>query len=278
MLKKIIVLFFIFLSYTSRALASAWPRNDGEIFGLFEILEESSYAKTLLSDKDLDYYRSISYKLYIEYGLTEKITLGGYLKNYNFYSQIFNNNTKYKEEVNNDYYANIFLIQNLYRKNSNIFSFQYSFYFPIKYENVSKSANTIDTKKALEFTILYGRDGIFDIDKFFDFRFGYFLNTSLGYKYINQLNYDNITFATTFGIRLNDSSSLNFHYQYKWYLENDLIKNKANYSYYAGNNENQIKVSVNYKFLDDLSTELAVYKNYSKSNSSGIIFSFIFSI
>lgn len=274
---RILLLFsFLFIFCANSVYASAWPRKSKEFFGLFEILDESNYFKTLIRNDDKNFYRVNAYKFYLEYGLTEKITIGGYIKNYNFYSRYKYENVEFVKKVNNDYYSNIFLLQNLYGKNDNFFSLQYSVYLPIKYENVSKDVNTIDTKYAFEFTILYGKDGEVDLDLFnIDAR--YFLNTSLGYKLVNDINYDEINFKATVGIRLNDSSCFGLHYEYQYYLDENLFdKNRNIYNYYEGYNTNQFKVSFNYKFLDNLSTEIAYYKKFSENNSTGIIFSFIF--
>ncbi len=276
--KTLVLFFLLIILCVNNVYASAWPRKPKEFFGLFEILDESNYFKTLMNNDDRNFYRTNSYKFYLEYGLTRKLTIGGYIKNYNFYSRYRYKNTEFIKKVNNDYYSNIFLLQNLYGKNDNFFSLQYSAYLPIKYEDISKDVNTIDTKYAFEFSILYGKDGKIDLD-FLNINARYYLDMSLAYKLVNDINYDQITFQTTVGIRMNDSSSFNLHYEYQYYLDENLFDKKHNiYNYYEGYNMNQFKVSFNYKFLDNLSTELAYYKKFSKNNSTGLIFSFIFNI
>ncbi len=254
--------------------ASAWTRKQNEFFGLFEILDESQYSKTLFSNSKDNFYRNNSYKFYFEYGLTDWLTFGGYLRNYNFYSKGTFDGVVLREKVRNDYYGNIFLIQNLYNKNSNVFSIQYSYYFPIKYSDLSKQVNTVDTRNAFEFGVLFGRDDDFTLN---DLLVRYFLNTSLNFKIVDGIDYNQITFATTLGFRLNDSSTLSFYYEYQYYLEDDLFdKDRTLYNYYEGYNTNKLKLSFNYKFMDNLSTELSFYRNFSNVNSSGISFSFIF--
>jgi len=248
------------------------------LFGIFEILDESTYFKTLLDAGNANFYRVNSYKLYLEYGLTEKLTVGGYLKNYNFYSRYTHEDTKLTKKLDNDYYSNLFLIQNLYWKNNNLFSLQYSTYFPIKYEELSKEVNIIDTRFALELSMLYGRSGEID-SNLFDISAKYYTNLSLAYKFVNDINYDEITFGAAFGINLNDSSTFGLYYEYQYYLNENLFDKESNiYNYYDGYNTNQFKISFTYKFLDNLSTEFSYYRKFSKINSTGLVFSFIFGL
>lgn len=266
------ILFFYFLSINN-LYASAWTRKNEEFFGLFEILNESSYFETILKDKNKNFYKVDSYKFYLEYGLKDKITIGGYIKNYNFYSQYKYENINFIKKVNNDYYSNIFLIQNIYEKNNNFLSLQYSFYFPIKYTEISKDVNTIDTKNSFELSLLYGKDGDVNLN-FLDLNIRYYLDLSIAYKIISNIGYDQMTFHNTIGLRLNDSSSFGFTYEYQYFLK-DKYRNYKSYNEY---NLNKIEFSFVYKFLDTLSTEFSYYKNFSKSNSTGLTFSFIFNI
>ncbi len=256
------------------AFASAWTRQEGEFFGLFEILDESSSSKTLFSNNKSNFYRNNAYKFYFEYGLFNKFTIGGYLKNYNFYSKGTFGDHILRKKVSNDYYGNIFLIQNLYNKNSNVFSLQYSYYFPIKYNDLSKNVNTVDTKNSFEFGILFGNSNNFILN---DTYVEYFLDTSLNYKMVSGIDYDQITAAATVGFSLNSSSTFSFHYEYQYFLEDNLFdKNRTIYAYYEANNTNKVEIAFTYRFFDKLSTELAFYRNFSKTNSNGITFSFIF--
>ena len=256
--------------------ASAWTRKSREVFGLFEILDESNYFKTLIRNDNKNFYRINSYKLYLEYGLTQKFTVGGYVKNYNFFSKHRNIDKEFVKKVNNDYYSNIFLIQNLYNKNDSTFSLQYLAYIPLKYNDISKDVNTVDTKYAFEFAGLYGRDIDFN---FIDTNVRCFLDVSLAYKIVNNNNYDQITFGTTFGMRLNDSSTFSLYYEYQYLFDENLFKKDHSiYNYYKGYNTNQIKVNFDYKFFDNLSTELSYYKKFSKNNSTGLSFTFIFNL
>ena len=174
------------------------------------------------------------------------------------------------------YYSNIFLIQNLYNKNDSTFSLQYLAYIPLKYNDISKDVNTVDTKYAFEFAGLYGRDIDFN---FIDPNVRCFLDVSLAYKIVNNNNYDQITFGTTFGMRLNDSSTFSLYYEYQYLFDENLFKKDHSiYNYYKGYNTNQIKVNFDYKFFDNLSTELSYYKKFSKNNSTGLSFTFIFNL
>ena len=171
--KILFISLFLFILYAKNVYASAWTRKSNDIFGLFEILDESNYSKTLIRNNNRNFYRINSYKLYLEYGLTQKFTIGGYIKNYNFFSRHRNKDREFVKKVNNDYYSNMFLIQNLYNKNDNTFSLQYLAYIPLKYNDISKDVNTVDTKYAFEFAGLYGKNIDFD---FMDINIRYFFS------------------------------------------------------------------------------------------------------
>ncbi|HSQ97313.1 MAG TPA: hypothetical protein VLL98_01185 [Rickettsiales bacterium] len=268
--KIINIIFFSTLSF-QLGYASAWTRPKNTLFSTLEFLRESDHFNIILNDKDISSYKTTSYKLYLEYGLFEKITLGGYLKDYNFaYKYLDQSSYLYQVKIKNDYYANLFIIQNLYNKNNNLFSFEYSFYTPIKNSALSKQFNTFDTKDSFEFLILFGKDG--ELKNIIN----YFIDSRLGYRIFNNINYDRITFETTLGLRLHPTSSVEFCYEYQDHVKSDNLSNKDNtYNYYANYNSNQIKFSLNYQFLDELSTKFSYYRKFSKQDSSGIIFSFI---
>lgn len=122
---------------------------------------------------------------------------------------------------------------------------------------------------------------MFGTDKSFNF-FGeiikYYLDSGIGYRIINDSNYDEFKFNIISGIRFNQSSTFVFEYERQYFLQSDILSSNANTynDYYENNNSNKFQISLNYKFLDNLSTKLAFYRNFSETNSNGIIFSFIF--
>ncbi|MDD2840305.1 MAG: hypothetical protein PHY80_04250 [Rickettsiales bacterium] len=278
-INNFVIIFIIFLSFISRAVyASAWVRPKHKLFSVMEFLRESSSSNNILNGNEEVAYNINSYKLYMEYGLLKKITLGGYIKNYNFNQKYFDeNNLLYEEKVKNDFYANIFIIQNLYNKNKNLFSLEYSFYAPIKYNELSKKFNTFDARTSYEFLALFGKDGDFNLKNFINIR--YFIDSRVNYRIFNNINYDRFTFETTLGLRLNPTSSVNFYYEYQDHIKSDnLPTNNKSLDSYTNYNSNQIRFSLNYKFLDELSTEFSYFRKFCKTNSSGLIISFIFNL
>lgn len=252
--------------------ASAWVRPKNTVFTILEFLRESNQSDLLFQNKNISGYKTNAYKLYLEYGLSNKITIGGYLKDYNYTYKYYEQNTvTSRKKIEHDYYTNLFLIQNLYNKNRNLFSFEYSFYAPIKYSGFSKEFNMFDTQNSFEFLVLFGKDDeIKNIVK-------YFIDSRLGYRVFNNINYDRLTFETTLGLRLNPTSAVKLYYEYQDHIKTDIFTSKDHtYDYNTSYNSNQIKLSLNYKFLDELSTEFSYYKKFSRTNSTGIIFSFIF--
>lgn len=270
-----IFIFIIFLFFTTNfAYASAWVRPKHKLFGVMELLRESTSSYNILNGNKKIAYNINSCKLYAEYGLLEKITIGGYIKDYNFNQKSFHNNELYEEKVENDFYSDFFIIQNLYNKNKNLFSLEYSFYTPIKYDDFSKVINAYETRTSYELSALFGRDGdIYLINT----NLRYFIDLRTSYRIFNNINYDRFTFENTLGLRLNPTSSVNFYYEYQDHIKSDNLstQNKVPYANY---NSNQIRFSLSYKFLDELSTEFSYFRKFSKTNSSGLIVSFIFEI
>ena len=220
MILKILSFLFIFIFCSSNAFCSAWTRKNGDSLVIFEMLNESTYSKTLFVNTNDDYYKTTAYKVYFEYGMVDKITLGGYLKNYNFYSQYLADGLKISNKIKNDYYANIFILQNIYNKNNNLFSLQYSIYAPLSYDDVSEYINPIDTKYSVELSVLYGID---DEISYRDLFLKYFINTGLSYRLVRELKYDQLDFSYLMGFRLNESSSFSASYECKYYFKNGLI-------------------------------------------------------
>lgn len=250
--------------------ASAWTRKKNSFYGLLEIADDSSHSSTLFKNNSTsNYYRSLTYKLYFEYGLIDKLTLGGFVKNYNFYSQFLSNGIKLKKEIDNDFYGNIFLNHNIINKNHKLFSLQYSFYFPIHYSKISPSVNTLDTKYGIELTADFGMDGEIKNVR-------YFWDISGAYKLFTNINYDQITLANVFGIKVNESAAINFRYEYQFYVRDTLNNSKNTYNYYNGADSHELKLSFSYRFLDTLSTDISAYKKYSRQNSVGLSFGFVF--
>ncbi len=278
-INRVILAFIIFLLFSlSMAYASAWVRQKNTLFNVMEYLRESNSSDNIFSDEEEIAYNVNSYKLYMEYGLLENITFGGYLKNYNFNQKYFDNDgLLYKEKIENDFYSNVFVIQNLYNKNKNLFSIEYSFYAPIKYDKLSKKFNLFDVRTSYEFSTLFGRDGKINSISFINLK--YFIDSRIGYRVFNNINYDRITFETTLGLRINPTSSVNFYYEYQDHIKTHIssTQNKT-YNCYTDYSLNQFKVSLSYKFLDELSTEFSYFKKFSKTNSTGLIIYFIFNL
>jgi len=277
-INNFILTFIIFLFFSIDAIfASAWVRPEHNIFCVMEFLRESSSSNNLFNNNEKLAYNINSYKLYLEYGLLKKITIGGYIKDYNFNQKYYGyKGLLYEDKLENDFYANVFVIQNLYNENKNLFSFGYFFYFPVEYNELSKELNTFETRTSYQLSALFGKDDDIDL-KFIDFK--YFIDLKISYRVFNNVNYDRFTFENTLGLRLNPTSSVNFYYEYQDHIKSKRLstKNKI-YDSYLNYSSNQIRFSLNYKFLDELSTEFAYFKKFSKNNSSGLIISFIFDI
>ena len=274
---SICLIFVYFFILNENSYPSSWIRQKNELYIVSEVLSESDRNKTIFTnDSNSNYFKTNSYKLYVEYGLFNKITIGGYLKDYNFYSQYLDNyNNLKKRKVKDDLYSNLFLIQNFYNKNKVLFSLQYGYYFPINYNNESKNINNIDTQSSYEIKLLFGTDKSSYI---FNNKVNYYFDLGSGYKAIDNTNYNELKSNFTFGFRINSSSTLSFEYEKKYYTKNNFIFNGSNIfnEYYKNNNSDKIQFSFDCKFIDSLSTKLSFYRNFSESNSNGIIFSFIF--
>ena len=262
---------FYFLCFNI-SFASAWTRKQNHIFADFETLIESNNSNRFFRDVNETNYKINAYKLYLEYGLTDFLTIGGYLKNYNF-NYKYNNLEKEKiEKIQNDYYGNLFLLYNFYNKNRNLISTELSFYFPIKTHEFSKEFNYYETEKSLEYAVLFGTDKDFTL--IYDFMF--FMSSKVAYRIFDNINFNRFTFKNIVGFRLNKTSSVNFEYEYQNHRKTNILPSKDKiYDKINDYNLNEFKIFFNYKFLDNLSTKLAYFKKFSKVNSSGLTFSFI---
>lgn len=270
---KIILIGLFYLFLLNNIFASAWTRERNGIFADFEILNESNSSKRLIESVDITNYKINSYKLHFEYGLVDFLTLGGYLKNYNFEYQYKNNYENREEKIRNDYYGNLFLLYNFYKKNGNLISIELSFYFPIENHEFSKEFNLYETEKSFEYSILFGTDKDFH----FIYDFMVFANSKFSYRIFNNINFNRFTFESIIGFRLNKTSSVNFEYEYQNHRKTNILpSNNTMYDKMNKYNLNQIKISFNYKFLDNLSTKLSYFKKFSKVDSVGFTFSFIF--
>lgn len=270
---KIILIGLFYFFLFEIVFASAWTRGKNDIFIDFELLNESDYSKRLIKNINLTNYKINSYKFYFEYGLINYLTIGGYLKNYNFEYQYKNNYKNKEEKIRNDYYGDIFLLYNFYNKNRNLISAEVSFYFPIKTHMFSKEFNLYDTENSFEYSILFGTDKDFD----FIYNFMVFNNSKISYRIFNNINFNRFTFETIFGFRLNKTSSVNFEYEYQNNKKTNILSSNITiYDKMNNYNLNQLKISFNYKFLDNLSTKLSYFRKFSKVDSVGFTFSFIF--
>ena len=69
---------FLFFS-TNLVYASAWVRPEHKLFSVMEFFRESTSSYNILNGNKKIAYNINSYKFYVEYGLFEKLTLGGYI-------------------------------------------------------------------------------------------------------------------------------------------------------------------------------------------------------
>ena len=168
-----------------------------------------------------------------------------------------------------EYYGNLFLIQNIYKTAKDTLSIQYSVYFPIKYSNLSKMINPVDTRFGYEMSLSYGGN-----NNFSDY-LNYFFEFKGSYKIINNMNEDKLTINATLGIRLNTTSSFIIQYENDNYPNTLLSKNKS-YNYNKPKTINKIKFSNNYKFSDDYSLEFSYYRIFPCSAVNALSASIIF--
>lgn len=254
---------FMILFFRSQILyASAWPRDKGQIYASFESLYMTDKYNLILQEQNPDsFYQTLSYKFYLEYGLTDKFTIGGYTKNFHYRSRFENENIIIKKNYENNFFSNLFFMYNLYNVNENLFSIKFGYYFPLKYNDFIKKVDNLETKNISEISLLFGKNGYFE-----NVYLGYYLNAELSYRDSNQ-----ILFELTNGFRTNPVSTFAIQYKLQYNSKNlHLID-------YSDNTYNQFKVMLNTQFLDDLSVEFAVYKIFYKElNSTGLSLSFVF--
>ena len=261
--------FIILLLLPNISYSSAWTKSEKEIFGNIEYYVESDSLSTYFKNKNSNFYKTDYLQTYFEYGLFENLTVGGYLKKYNFYSKYYGQDDIIVKNINNDYYGNLFLIQNIYKTAKDTLSIQYSVYFPIKYSNLSKMINPVDARFGYEMSLSYGGN-----NNFSDY-LNYFFEFKGSYKIINNMNEDKLAINATLGIRLNKTSSFSIRYENDNYPNTLLSKNKS-YNYNKPKTTNKIKFSNNYKFSDDYSLEFSYYRIFPGSAVNALSASIIF--
>ena len=261
-----IVIIYLFLN---RSYASSWTKNKDELFLSLEFSFETNDNNILFKNVNSNYYKNHYLQLYFEYGLLDDFTIGGYLKNYNFYSIYHGEDNSDIYKIDSDFYSNLFLIQNLYRNLYNSISIKYGLYLPIKYSNVSKYLNALDSHIGYEMEISYGVS-----DRLFD-NINYYFEISSAYKLMTHTKYDEISFNSTLGIVRNNSSSFSIQYEYNYYPESLLISNNKFYGYTLQSN-NKIKLINSYKFNDIYSIEFSYSKSFRHGNADAFTLSLVF--
>ncbi len=275
-ISKITIFLIIFLLFFDKAYSSAWLQEKNKMIAIFEISREFSDKKVIFSKKDFTYYNSNLFKLYLEYGLFNSMTIGGYLENYNLYSKYYDKYDLHKSKIKNDYYGNIFLKQKLFKQNNSIFSIDYSFYFPINYSNADNISNIIDRQNAYEISLNFGKNDDIYLKNNFELYLKYFVDTSISYKIINNFNNDELTFKFTTGFSKNDSSLFYIQYEYKNYPSSNILKANNISTINNLSNINKIKLAHNYKISKNKKVEFSYQKIFSKVDADNLSVLFIF--
>lgn len=255
--------------FLNKTYASSWTRSNGELFTSLEFSFETNDSNILFKNVNSNYYKNHYLQLYFEYGLLDDFTIGGYLKNYNFYSIYHGEDNSDIYKIDDDFYSNLFLIQNLYRNLYNSISIKYGLYLPIKYSAKSKYLNALDSHIGYEMEISYGVS-----DKLFD-NINYYFEISSAYKLMTHTKYDEISFNSTLGIVRNNSSSFSIQYEYNYYPESLLISNNKFYGYTLQSN-NKIKLTNSYKFNDIYSIEFSYSKSFRHGDANAFTLSLVF--
>lgn len=261
-----IVIIYLFLN---RSYASSWTKNKDELFLSLEFSFETNDNNILFKNVNSNYYKNHYLQLYFECGLLDDFTIGGYLKNYNFYSIYHGEDNSDIYKIDDDFYSNLFLIQNLYSNLHNSISIKYGLYLPIKYSNDSKYLNAIDSHIGYEMEISYGMS-----NKLFN-NINYYFEISSAYKLMTHTKYDEMSFNSTLGIVRNNSSSFSIQYEYNYYPESLLISNNKFYGYTLQSN-NKIKLTNSYKFNDIYSIEFSYSKSFRHSKADAFTLSLTF--
>lgn len=263
------IYYCIFILFVHETFASSWTRNKGEIFSSIEFSAETNNIDVVFYNKKVNYYKNNYMQFYSEYGLSDTITIGGYLKNYNFYSIYYDIDNIEVQKINNDIYSNIFLNKNLYKTENNSISVQYSLYLPIKYKNISKKLNFIDTSVGNEIKLSFGHSNNFL--KYLN----YYIEFYSSYRLINNAKFDEITFNATLGITRKNSSAFVIQYEYNYYPESLLI-NKNKFYKYSIQNNNKITLTNIYDFNNKYSLSFSYSKSFYHNNADSISIAIIF--
>lgn len=267
--QNIFLFIVLFLLLLSKSYSSSWTKNKGEFFTSIEFSAETNDFDIIFGNKKSNYYKNNYLQIYTEYGLLDNLTIGGYLKNYNFYSIYYGTHNIEVQEINDDYYGNIFLNQNLYKDIYNSLSLQYSLYIPLKTSQLSKEINSLDSNVGYEIKLSLGNSQ--QISKILN----YYFEISSSYKMINNVKYDEITLNMTFGLSKNNSSTFAIQYEYNYYPRAILINKNKLYNYTLESN-NKIKFINNYQFNDDYIIEFSYSKSFGNNNADAFSIAIIF--
>lgn len=267
--QNIFLFIVLFLLLLSKSYSSSWTKNKGEFFTSIEFSVETSDFDIIFGNKKNNYYKNNYLQIYTEYGLLNNLTIGGYLKNYNFYSIYYSTNNIEIQKISDDFYGNIFLNQNLYKDIYNSLSIQYSLYFPLKTSQLSKELNSLDSNTGHEIKISFGNSK--NISKILN----YYFEISSSYRMVNNVKYDEISLNTTFGLSRNNSSTFAIQYEYNYYPGAILINKNKLYNYKLESN-NKIKFINNYQFNNDYIIEFSYSKSFSNNNADAFSIAIIF--
>jgi len=257
---KILFLLIFLTIGVGDVYSSAWPRKKGESLLLFEFLTESTDDYFWSRSTDKTYGDARMWEVYFEYGILSTVAIGGYLIDYSYSTRYLSNDTFATKEIDNDIYANVFVLHNVYHNAKDVISLQYSVYFPVDHGDNSRFLNVIDARKMLELSLLYGRSDTINL-------LGYFINTALSYKTTNEFLISQITFSYKNGFYISDSSLLSLGYEYRHYMLDD---EAIRAGYFKIDDLHQAKLSFDFKFLDNISIELLIYRNLYKTKSIGL--------
>ena len=269
--KSKIFIFYLVICIVFIIPSLAYSNN--RIFTLFEFLRESNNINAIYKNINKDYFKSTIYKIYAEYDITTNLTIGGYMKKYQFYHKYCNNvlNVCNEKEIDNDYYGNVFAIYDFVNFDKNTLSFKYGYSIPIQYEDFSKTINLLDTRTAMEFSLIFNNNS-----NIYFYTGNYFFNIELNYKQFNNLENAQILVNTKLGIKLNIVSSLEIEYEFKdFIIFNDNEERKYKYTFF--DNSHQIKLSNTYKFIDNFLIGISGYYKYIDNiNIKGATIFFVF--
>lgn len=201
-----IIIMFIIIFYCNSCSAHPFLQSKDKYFISIEKNISSRKIKYLFNKKlETNNFVSEDFNLYFEYGLFEKITIGGKLLN-NTFATLDNriNNNKYYLKKDNYFYTT-FIKHQFYKQNNRFFSFMFGYNNKIKYNKILLQTLNNDIYESV------------------------FLKLSFAYQFENfiQQNDKNIlAFTIKYNHQFNafkDSSKFNINYLYRINLTSLLI-------------------------------------------------------